>query len=465
MLILFVVFVLIFYMSDSNCEVDPEPKRFKADSDCDRLNVVLGDDICLTAEDDSPYLTHSELIDFVKQYEIPKDVVVSVSDSPSGDPSIVTESISTSPDPTVTPSAVPSIDDTPPELAMKLPAETLPEDSSLLLSGYVGRPKPMNDLLNYRIPTIAWIGDNKVDEPVRGSYKLPSSLPVPDDPPPDDPPPDDPPPDDPPLQNNFQYTPAYRNGGVGGAQALYDMTVLSQNVSSVDSQDPDGIMWLGGSAGWTNAVWDGVPKNPCTMTKAQLCAYAFPSSNTMRGLREKFYEINPFSDVTNPTAAEIDRWNVEVIRHFRSLFGITTPIEADRCLYLRAQWATERKHSTYWDAAYPGTFNSAYGPCVGGSNAHCGSTFIPSEADQAPYLDGLPVCGSTAGAEGVFGTNANIPWSIKLARIMASVICTEGMTGHAGPFFGRTKMGLAWHVAGAGVTLRAKWGGDLVSPC
>lgn len=304
--------------------------------------------------------------------------------------------------------------------------------------------------------SITFGGDPAPGATKSGYYRCPGPTVAPDNPPVVT--------EQPPPVIQSQYTPSYRSGNVGGVDALNLMTTLSQQVSSVDSQDPDGIKWISPST-WAAAVWDGVPRNPCSMTKGEICSYVFPNANTMRGLREKFYQMNPFADVTSPTPSEIDFWNIEIIRHLRSLFGITTPIEPDPCLYLRAQWGTERKYSQYWDASYSGTFDSAYGPCYGGANAHCGSTFVPSCVDQIPYLNGGPCCSVTAGAEGVFGTNANIPWSIKLTRIIASVICNEGLGGHAGPFFGRTKVGLAWHVQGAGVTLRAKWGGSLISPC
>lgn len=36
-------------------------------------------------------------------------------------------------------------------------------------------------------------------------------------------------------------------------------------------------------------------------------AFIFPKGvNTMKGLRERFYEVNPFTDKANPTVAEIE---------------------------------------------------------------------------------------------------------------------------------------------------------------
>jgi hypothetical protein len=208
----------------------------------------------------------------------------------------------------------------------------------------------------------------------------------------------------------------------------------------------------------------------CSMTTAEICAWAFPNINTMRGLKQ-LYDSQvppPFRDATNPTVAEIDAWNIKVIQHFRSLFGITTPIEADTGLFLQSQWAIERKFSTVWDAAYPGTFDSSYGPCFGGTNPHCGASFIPSCEDQEPYLaehPGLECVTDTSFAEGVLGTNTNIPWSVKFARILGATVCNEGMTGHAGPFWGRTKVGLAWNSDASNTSLRIKWGGNAVSAC
>jgi hypothetical protein len=256
-----------------------------------------------------------------------------------------------------------------------------------------------------------------------------------------------------------QYTPEYRTGGVGGADSIRDQIVRSNNVSAgTQRHDPNGISWISTDK-WNAAVWDGIPINPTTMSTSQLCSWMFPNPNTMRGLRERYYTVNPFTDLRNPTIAEVDAWNIEIIKHFRALLGITTPISPDRCLYLRAQWATERKFSTAWDTAYPGTFNSSYGPCYNGTNSHCGGTFIPSPTDQVPYLNGLTSCSSTAGSEGVINVNSDLPWSIKLTRIIAYWLCSEGLGGHTGPFIARTKVGMAWHVAGASTVFRVKWGG------
>ena len=121
-------------------------------------------------------------------------------------------------------------------------------------------------------------------------------------------------------------------------------------------------------------------------------------------------------------------------------------------MFARALWGNQRKHTTAWDTKYPGKFDSAKGPCVGGRNSHCGAGFVPDANDQAPidryivyhtlhdsratrfrganhpsqprhylyiclqapYLpDGHAACGTGAGSEGVFsGPKSGIPWCV-----------------------------------------------------
>jgi hypothetical protein len=262
-------------------------------------------------------------------------------------------------------------------------------------------------------------------------------------------------------------------------------TIISQNVPTVTRQDPDGIEWISPTT-WTNAQWDGNPVDPTTLTKSQLCAYVAPTSNTIRGLRERFYEVNPYADNTNPTVAEIDAWNLEVIRHIRNLLGITTPVNHNPKLYLEARWADERKFTQVWDSTYstgvPGTSD---GPCwdpAGSTNpvdtatGHCGASFFPNATDRAAYIAGNPYQGNFitypelasyparySQTEGLASVNANIPWSIKLGRIIANWFCTEGLTGHSGPFVNRQEFGCSWWLVPGYTTtsgqlgFRGKW--------
>jgi len=283
-------------------------------------------------------------------------------------------------------------------------------------------------------------------------------------------------PDPPEPTGPVQYTPEYTiTSEQSGADMIRSQTALSQAVPSVTSQDPDGIGWLSASH-WTNSTWDGIAIDPTSMTTAQLCAWIRPSSPyVVRGLRERFYELNPFADNTNPTVAEIDNWNLEVIRHFRNLFGNTTPVNNSARLFLEARWASERKRTTVWDSAYPGTFDSAVGPCVGGTNSHCGAAFFPGPTDRADYISALPYSNDFskypelspydnrfAQAEGLAGVNADIPWSVKLAVIIANWICSEGLSGHPGPYVNpitaRENFGSDWwYTTGGGLAFRGKW--------
>lgn len=318
----------------------------------------------------------------------------------------------------------------------------------------------------------------------KGSSFLGSNVPPPDTSippdtapnPPDDPTPGPPPPPPPPPPASCpNYHPDH---SIPGKMSQADtVRAITAYVNSKGYRhDPDGIPWLSPGS-WV--PWDGVTTyNPCTLTKSQLLAGIFPPPggvNTMRGLRELFYQINPFADNQNPTVAEIERWNVEVIRHFRRLLGFnesTHPVSNDKCTYLKAAWAEERLRTNYWSGSYPGTQDGAAGPCTQplSSNAHCGGGFVLNPTDQTPYLcpaDMAP-CGGTTGAEGLANHNTDIPWGIRMSRIIGTYLAQDGIGGHTGPFVGRPLFGSAWNINPsnpASLTVRTKWNGPLVPTC
>ena len=266
---------------------------------------------------------------------------------------------------------------------------------------------------------------------------------------------------------------------------LSDQDILAQTSSAANqtSQDPNGILWINP----TNWVpWDGVPLDTTGKTNTQLCSWLFPKqSYALRGLKERFYQVNPFADNTAPTVAEIDNWNIEVIKFYRELLGVNRPVQNDARLYLECRWSDERKYTTQWDAAYPptGAFGDAYGPChlgdgtsIDTATGHCGDSFFPSTTDRTPYITAPPYNNTTdypelinynsraSQATGIQGINAGLPWSIKLATVIGRFICTEGLTGHPGPYVGagaRQYFGCSWWTTtvGTGQTanFRGKW--------
>jgi hypothetical protein len=239
--------------------------------------------------------------------------------------------------------------------------------------------------------------------------------------------------------------------------------------------DPDGITWMGRD-GWI--PWDGVTTyNPCKLTKQQLFDSIFPPPsrvNSMRGIREVFYQVKPFANNSNPTVSEIENWNIEVIRHFRRLLGFnqtTHPVRNDKCTYLKAAWAEERARTNYWSAKYPGTPESDVGPCTipYSRNAHCGASFLPNPADQAPYLSAnMGPCSAVGGAEGVSNIKTDIPWAIFMGRIIGQFLASDGIGAHTGPFVGRELFGSAWYQDvgnPANTVARTKWSGNLAPTC
>ena len=178
---------------------------------------------------------------------------------------------------------------------------------------------------------------------------------------------------------------------------------------------PDGVLWLT-SNDWVQ--WDGTTTyDPTTMSHQDFASTICPSSDTILGLREVFYQTNPFADPHFPTKAEVDLWHSVALTHLRQLVGIDLPAVRDHCMFARALWGQERKLSTKWDEEYP------EGKCEAGSDLHCGHSFLPSAEDQVSYLpEGHPACGLGGGAEGISSAaKVNIPWSIKWVRVFCSL--------------------------------------------
>lgn len=292
----------------------------------------------------------------------------------------------------------------------------------------------------------------------------------PDDPPDIVPPPPPPPPVPASVCPNFHPDHTIP-GKMSQADIVRAITAYTNNKGY--RHDPDGIPWIS-QGNWV--PWDGVTTiNPCTSSKGQLMAFIFPPPggvNTMRGIRELFYQVNPFADNQNPTVAEIENWNVEVIRHFRKLLGFsqaTHPVSNHKCTYLRAAWSEERARSNHWTVAYPGTQDSSAGPCTTpfSPNAHCGGGFILNPGDQVPYLcpNTMAPCTASSGAEGVVNINTDIPWSIKLSRVIGQYLNSDGIGAHTGPFVGREYFGSAWFMNGGTTIARTKWSGNLAPTC
>lgn len=238
------------------------------------------------------------------------------------------------------------------------------------------------------------------------------------------------------------------------------------------AHDPDGVGWIS-QASWAAARWDGTVYNPSKMTASEFAAAICPSVDQVRGIREVFYKAKPFADNRNPTKAEVDEWHRIAINHVRALVGYTSEdrqVKKDHCMFARALWGDERKFTGAWDAKYPGSLGSAFGPCLGSGQPHCGATFLPDASDQAAYLpQGHAVCTAQAGAEGVFsGPKSNIPWSIKWSRGFCNTLLAEGFWGgHVGPWFHREKFGFSFWDNDPGnnnnnAVLRAKWTGNLM---
>lgn len=242
------------------------------------------------------------------------------------------------------------------------------------------------------------------------------------------------------------------------------------------SHAPNDIGWITEKQ-WENAKWDGVTTyDPSKMTREEFYKALFPYPDVVRGIREVYYEHNPFKDPRNPTRAEVDEWHRICINHIRKLVGYPEEyqIEKNHCLFARALWNDERKFTSMWndDEKYPGKWGSAYGPCENSKNKHCGGSFVPNEIDREPYLladygDSCKGLGKTT--EGIFSSSkSNIPWSIKWSRSLGNYLKNKGFwAGHTGPWFHRKKFGFSFWDSDVEyfhsiAILRAKWGGELM---
>jgi len=192
-----------------------------------------------------------------------------------------------------------------------------------------------------------------------------------------------------------QWTPSTTTTSApSAADIVNNLTTTSQACPRTFSQDPKGHGHILPSM-WAAAPWDGAPTDPIGKTNEELCAFLKPANGhnlVIRGIHDLFCQVNPFNDNQNPTVAEIDNWNIEVVRHFRRMFGTSTPVNLDARLTLDALWASERKHTQDWDSACrpdcggSTTKGGPCGPCFNGgtpvdtSGGHCGAAFWPSES-------------------------------------------------------------------------------------
>jgi len=278
-----------------------------------------------------------------------------------------------------------------------------------------------------------------------------------------------------PDTSSKQGTPSTTTASAPSAAGMINnLTTLSQACPCTFSQDPKGHGHILPSM-WAAAPWDGTPVDPIGKMKEELCTFLKPAEHSLviRGIHDLFYQVNPFGDNQNPTVAEIDNWNMEVARHFGRMFGTATPVNLDARLTLEARWASERKHAEDWDVAHPLDCNGTTtkggpcGPCYDGgtpvdaSGGHCGAAFWPSASDRQlataapPHLDDTTKCPELSNcntrnskAEGASAVGLSAPWSSKLASIITNWICTEGHTGHPGPYVNhattRERIDFAW---------------------
>lgn len=275
-----------------------------------------------------------------------------------------------------------------------------------------------------------------------------------------------------PRSDPLAYTPIFR----GGQNYLFDIFFDKYTSHGLD------VTMTGTPAQWYD--WDGVttfpPWSSTSLSTTEKEAYrkawydwVFPNKDgnnfTMRGLKQLYEASPPFADITKPTVREYEVWNDRVLNLFRQMCGLNpaTPLQE---LFIMCMWTEERKTSTLWDSKYPGTFDSAYGgPCVGGTNLHCGTTFKPSDLnDQAPYWNDYytntkvgmhPLITLNQGSEAVivfYNGNATHGFSRTLRKLFELASLGSPVGGHSGTFAFRQYYGMR--------SGRSKWAGTLQQP-
>lgn len=195
---------------------------------------------------------------------------------------------------------------------------------------------------------------------------------------------------------------------------------------------------------WSNNDWDGIPIETDGLTNSELHDVLFDGKNkTMKGLKQLFDKLQPFSDKGNgdftPSVIEMEEWFREVIIHFRRLLGIENiPLEGNSQNFLRTRFGDEKKYTDIWDS---------YGdicPVDPSDDAHCGWNFLPSEADQQPYLQAntpeIPSVNATWSSEGI---NEVFPmaWSVLPGYVIGKYVLQDGLLAHVRPFTGYSSIG------------------------
>lgn len=269
------------------------------------------------------------------------------------------------------------------------------------------------------------------------------------------------------------WTPMYR----GGQNIVFDVQFDPYLFHGAGSES---LSYAGGD--WSRLHWDGTTTFPLWVETSKTNAekeqhrkdwynFIFPDDTLagMRGLKQLYDATMPFADEANPTVHEWELWNDKVINHFRMLSGLSAAYPSAE-LYIMCSWSKERKTTNLWDTKYPGTFDSAYGPCVGGSNLHCGTTFKPSDVnDQYPYWNEvftkypkvvLPGAISlTQATEAItvwYNGTAMTAMSRNIRNLVRSAKSGIKIGGHAGPYAFRELYGLQIG--------RSKWAGNLQLP-
>jgi len=114
-------------------------------------------------------------------------------------------------------------------------------------------------------------------------------------------------------ETTTQYTPDKADWS-----GFYRQTLHENNPNVLD-HTPDGILWLKQGVDWK--PWDGNVIDPTKLTRKEFYEQMCVGGDTLPGLKELFYEINPFEDIYAPSKADVDEWHRIVLNHLRKIVG------------------------------------------------------------------------------------------------------------------------------------------------
>jgi hypothetical protein len=253
------------------------------------------------------------------------------------------------------------------------------------------------------------------------------------------------------------HIPSYSIISESATDMMNRMTKEMLTDPQVKNHSPDGFLRVEARE-WEISKWTPkTPKKLCDHASGtkwkELVNWLFPVidgvwyTKTMRGLRERFYEVKPFKDIKNPTVKEIENWFLETVNHLRALVGISDKVVLKPMLSIISRVSDELENRV-------DEWKDCSSKCSIGVSAkkHCGMFWKPVD----------PICeekykkmrgnycienfefNDEETMEGWYGVSPKMPWSNVFITNFHHSFMTEGLYGgHAYPFFAKNEIGFS----------------------